>query len=280
MTAEFHYHIPWRASGSHPGQHPGMQSGGGFEYCGLVPFTSQPDPRYLDVRAMLADPYQQLMVKSFRQRAAIPVYLLADLSASMGFVGKSAKLAIMAEIAAATAWSAWRSGDPFGFFACDDAIRWDLSLPLRQHKGMAEDALARLNAFQPQAKNALGLLEAAALLGRQRALVFLVSDFHWSADQLADIFNALARHDVVPVVLWDSGEYANLPRYGFAELHDPETGQRRRLFLRPSLLARIQTRYAERREWLQQVCRQHGREAFFMTDRFDTEAMTRYFYAP
>ena len=59
---------------------------------------------------------------------------------------------------------------------------------------------------------------------------------------------------------------------------DPETGQRRRLFLRPSLLARIKQSFAERREELTQMCIRYGREPFFLLDRFDPDAMTRYFY--
>ena len=279
MIEEFHYPIPWRSPGHRPGHHPGVRSGGGFEFRGLVPFTNQPDPRHLDVRAMIADPTQALMVRSFRQRAAIPVYLLADLSASMGFAGKTLKTALLAEFAAATAWSTWRIGDPFGFYACDSQIRWELSLPLRQHKGMANELSAQIQAFQPSANNALGLLEAATLLGRQRALVFVVSDFHFSASQMGALFNALVRHDTVPVVLWDSGQYENLPRFGLAELQDLETGQRRRLFLRPSLLAKIKQGFAARREELTRICTGYGREPFFLIDRFDPDAMTRYFYS-
>ena len=83
---------------------------------------------------------------------------------------------------------------------------------------------------------------------------------------------------MVPVVVWDSGEYETLPRFGWAEVQDPETGQRRRLFLRPGLLQRIRERFAERKEELTQICVRHGREPFFLVDRFDPDAMTRYFY--
>ncbi len=278
MTAEFHYQISWRAQGGHPGRHAGAQLGGGFEFQGYTPFTSQPDPRNLDVRAIIADPFGQLLVKSFRQRAAIPVYVLADLSASMGFRGKTSKIDLLAEFAEATAWSAWRTGDPFGFFGCDGEIRWDLSLPLRWHKGMAAELRGRIEGFQPKSGQHQGLLEAAAHLGRQRALVFLVSDFHLPIDKLEALFDAFVRHDLVPVLLWDSGEYEHLPRWGLAELQDAETGERRRLFLRPSLREKLRESFAERRAELVQLCARHGREAFFLIDRFDPDAMTRYFY--
>jgi uncharacterized protein (DUF58 family) len=241
-----------------------------------VSFAGQADARHLDVRAMLADPFGQLMVKSFRQRAAVPVWVLADVSASMGFGGKLTRLA---EFADAAAWSAWRTGDPFGCFVCDGAIRWDLSLPLRWHKGLAEGGWnARIEQFRPDAGRHEGLLEAAWQLGRRRSLVFLLSDFHWPEAELATLFDALAGHDVVPVVVWDEAEYAKLPGFGLAELLDPETGLRRRLFLRPALREKIAQCYAQRREQLTGLCSAQGRLPFFLSDRFDPEAMTRYFY--
>lgn len=277
MPAEFHYRIPWRVASGRAGHHAGMSAGGNGEFQGYVPFASQPDPRHLDFRAMLADPLERWLVKSFRQPAAVPVYVLADLSASMGFVGQRSKLATLAEFAAAAAWSAWRTGDPFGLFAGDSQIRWELALPLRWHKGLPDETRHSLQAFQATGNNADALTEAALLLGRQRALVFLVSDFHWPLDAVASLLNALARHDVVPVVLWDSGEYAKLPRYGWAQLQDPETGQRRRLWLRPGLAGRIRQRFAQRQAELTQICTRHGREPFFVTDGFEADAMTRYF---
>lgn len=278
MIDEFHYQVGWRAQAAHPGHHRGAQSGGGFEFHGHVPFMAQPDPRNLDMRATLADPFGQLMVKSFRQRAAIPVYLLADLSASMGFRGQTRKTELLAAFATAAAYSAYRTGDPFGFFACDTAIRWDLCLPLRWHKGMATELHSRLMRFQPEAPSARGLQEAAPHLGRQRALVFLVSDFHLPPDELEAILDAFVHHDLVPVVLWDSAEFENLPAWGLAELEDLETGERRRLFLRPSLREKLCQRYARRREELIRLCARYGREPFFIVDRFDADAMTRYFY--
>ncbi|MDD5036001.1 MAG: hypothetical protein PHE55_14725, partial [Methylococcaceae bacterium] len=174
--------------------------------------------------------------------------------------------------------SAWRSGDPFGFFGCDSEIRWDLCLPLRWHKGMAVEWRERIERFRPRARHARGLLEAAAQLGRQKALVFLVSDFHFPLHDLEALMDGFVRHDLVPVVLWDSGEYENLPDWGLAELEDPETGERRRLFLRPSLREGLKRRFDERRQELIRLCARHGKEPFFIVDRFDADAMTNYFY--
>ncbi len=278
MSGEFHYRVPWRTKGAHPGHHAGATAGEGFEFQGHVPLIAQPDPRHLDVRATLTQPFGQLMVKSFRQSSAIPVYLLADLSASMGFRGARRKIDLLTDFAAAVAFSAYRTGDPFGLFVCDDHIRRDLNIPLRWHKGLAAEMLTRLREAQAVGPNARGLKEAAPELGRQKALVFVASDFHFRDDELESLMDSLSHHDVVPVVLWDSAEYEKLPSWGWAELADAESGQARRMFMRPSLRAAIGDRYDRRRAELRHFFVSRGREPFFLVDRFDPDALTRYFY--
>ena len=36
--------------------------------------------------------------------------------------------------------------------------------------------------------------------------------------------NAMSAHQVIPVVLWDDQEYKKLPKFGFGNMIDPETG--------------------------------------------------------
>lgn len=279
MIPEFYYAVPWRASGIHPGSHAGAQAGTSLEFTGHVPFISHPDPRHLDLRASLRDPFGQLMTRTFRQRSAIPVFVLADLSASLGFRGVVAKRDILADFAAACAYSAYRQGDRFGFVGGDEAIRWELFLPCRAHKGAATELHQRLRQWSPAGGSAAGLREAVPHLGRSRALVFLVSDFHWPPEQIAGLLDGLARHDVVPVVLWDSGEFERLPRWGLAYVEDPETGGRRRLLMRPALREKFREAFAARRAELVRLCVMRGRAPFFIVDRFDPDALTRYFYA-
>ncbi|MGX2041513.1 DUF58 domain-containing protein [Methylocaldum sp. MU1018] len=278
MIPEFHYHVAWRSPGIHPGRHRSAQHGGGHEFAGYAPLTAHPDPRNLDVRATLHDPFGQLMVRTFRQRSAIPVYVVADLSASMGFRGTAPKTELLAGFTASAAYSAYRSGDFFGFIGCDSAIRQDFFLPLRWHKGAAPELLQNLKNLRPQGASADGLNQVAPYLGKQKALVFLVSDFHFTLDRLDTLLKTLARHDVVPVVLWDSAEYDRLPSLGLIYFEDPETGARRRLFMRPTLRENIRASFAKRRDDLEQTCALYGREPFFLIDRFEPDALTRYFY--
>ena len=277
MIEEFHYTIPWRASSPHPGAHASSQLGGGDEFAGLVPFASSPNPRNLDIRASLSDPFGQLAVRTFRQRSNIPVAVLADVSASMGFVGTGAKLERVSRFAASAAWSAYRHGDRFGFIAADEAVREELFIPVRLYKGGIPDLYDRVRYFDATGHSASGLQAAALRLGRQRTLVFLVSDFHLPMEDIEALLASLARHDVVPVVVWDSAEYERLPDWGLVLVEDPETGERRRLFMRPRLKEQFRQTFDARRDELAECFRRRGRSPFFLGDRFNAEALTRYF---
>lgn len=278
VIPEFHYAVTWRAPGAHPGTHRSGQRGGGYEFAGHLPFVSHPDPRHLDLRASLHDPFGQLMVRSFHQRSSIPVFVLADLSASMGFQGTGSKRETLARFAASAAYSAYRSGDPFGFIGCDDSVRGDLLLPPRFHKAAAPELYRRLSDLSPRGRSAGALRQAVQYLGRQRALVFLASDFHFPLEELDRLLGDLVRHEVIPLVLWDSAEYERLPGWGLALVEDPETGERRRLLLRPSLREKFRRAFGRRRAELVHLCARRGREPFFAVDGFDADALTQYFY--
>jgi hypothetical protein len=265
---EFHYQVSWRTHGATPGHHYSTQFGGGFEFHGHAPLISHPDPRNLDIHASLHDPFGQFAVRTFRQRSSIPVFVVADLSASMNFIGTVSKPETRAWITACVAYSAFRTGDPFGFVACGETIDPKLLVPLRWYKGIAPELFNRLRNFSPAEQSANGLFQAAPFLGRRKALVFLVSDFHFSLATLSRLMQTLETHDVVPIVVWDSLEVPR-PGHGFYRLMDPETGKSRLLLLRPGLTNKFRSKFEKRREF--------GREPFFVSDQFDPDRLTHYF---
>lgn len=272
---ELHYKIPGRSAGAHPGYHRGRYSGGGYEFRGHVPLADAPDPRRLDMRASLRDPLQRLLVRVHSQNTAIPVYALADLSASMGF---GRKPTILADFMASLAYSAYRTGDPFGFVGCDRAIREELLQPLTHNKLAGHDLAARLRKLENRGPSASGLLRAVERLGRQRALVFLASDFLFDEALLAALLGALGRHLLVPVVIWDSREYLGLPQSGLVRLRDSESGRERTLFMRRALRNRIRRDFDRWRTTLVTRCTAVGAPPLTMVDRFRAEHVTRYFY--
>ena len=224
MIEEFHYRVPWRTHSAHPGLHPGSQLGGEHEFYGHTPLVRRPEAHNIDVHASLLDPFQQFVVRTFRQRGLINVCLLADLSASMNFDNK---LRILADFTEKTAYSVHRSGDHFSFLGCDESLRSDFYLPPRWYKGGTPDLVAALKRFDAQGKHCRGLFDISVALPRQRSLIFLVSDFHFPLADISRIFEGLVKHDVVPVVLWQNSEFENLPDWGFLNIYDAEMTRNR-----------------------------------------------------
>ena len=275
---EFTYQIGWRTRGRHPGRHASAQRGLGMEFRGHAPLISYPDPRRIDLRQTIRDPFDQVWVRIFNQKSSVPVYVVCDLSGSMGFSGQMRKLEIAAEITASAAYSAFRVNDPFGFVGFDEKVRddWMFTSSIKVHG--AFELTDRLAAHRPGHVAATALGDVAQFLPRERSLVLLVSDFHTPLEQLGDQLTTLMRHHVVPLVLWDAAEYRNLPEFGIASVTDCETGARRTLFLRKHYRERILQAFQDRRIALEKLFMSVDMPPLFIEDRFEADALTEYFY--
>lgn len=261
-----------------PGHHPGSRAGSGFEVSGYAPLLSAPDPRRFDVRATLRDPFEALQVRVYAQPSTLKVYVLADLSASMGVRGRCRKLDLLADFSASLAYSAYRSGDAFGFIGCDTRVRTDFIQPPSRAKGVGFSVAEKLREMTPRADGATGLVDAAELITGPRALVFVASDFHIPTDLTTRIFEALARHAVTPVVFVDSAEFDDLPGFGLVRVRDAEHANERLLLIRPRLRERIRRAAEDRRAKLSARLHSLGRRPLFVRDHFDASRVTEYFY--
>jgi hypothetical protein len=114
-------------------------------------------------------------------------------------------------------------------------------------------------------------------LPHRRALVFVVSDFHWPEHDLEDILRSLAHHSVVPIVLRDPAEVDAVHRRGIAVLRDLESGERRFVWLRPRLIEALRAARNRSEERLRHLCRGAGCAPFFVRGRFDPALLTRHF---
>lgn len=275
-ATEFQYRAPWRAVSSYPGSHQSIQRGSGYEVYGTAPLYAG-DPRRFDLRASLKDPYGQLLVRIFKQRSIVPVYVLADVSASLGFVGNTSKFDLLIEFVEALALSAYRVGDPFAFTACDTAVRNELLLPRSLARGAGQQVCERLRRWTPSGAAATGLLAGAEQIPGSHALVFLISDYYFPLQLLRNILNRLCAHAVVPVVLVDSAE-SRIPGFGIARIFDPETRSRRTVLLRRSFAKRFEAKHREDRSQLVDVLAQYDLRPLYVIDKFEAEAVSRYFY--
>jgi hypothetical protein len=276
MVAELHYRIDSAARGSFPGHHRSRHGGNGFEFRGHANLHDAPDARRIDVHASLRDPFGRWLVRLHSQRLSITVAVVADVSASMAVQRKQG---VLADLVESLAWSAWRTGDSFGFVGCDAAVRHDLLLPPTRTRGAGTVLSASLRALTLDGRSAQGLAQAHWHLPRRRALVFLVSDFHLPLADLAVVLASLAQHEVLPVVLWPQAEFDLGSPRGFADVAEPESGQRQWLWWRPALRRRWQTAALARRAALVALFRAQRLSPLFIDGGFDADAVTRHFMA-
>lgn len=275
---EFYYRLGWRTRSAHPGSHTTRSPGGSSDFRGYVPFLENPDPMRISLRATLRSVPRKLMSSAYNERAAIAVYAVLDLSASMYFKGNEDKFKLLANITSSIAWSANRCGDAFGLVACDDTVRSDLFEFPSYRNGIAQDIHGKvMNSESDKCAKSSALPVAVDHMRQKRSLVFLISDFHLDNNLLKKTLISLASHDVVPVVLWDSAEYQNLPSWGWARVKDMENGGEMSLFMRPSLSKKIKESYNTRKNELISLCVKYGaRTPFFVESTFKADDLTHH----
>src|SRR5262245_45957151 len=123
VTADLAYRLAWRSRAVRAGAHRSTHRGAGGLFRDLASLLEHPDPRRIDVRQSLRDPFEAIHVRRFEQKSAVAVTMLLDVSGSMSFAGRTRKMRLAADLAAVIAASARRTGDTFSLIACDEAVR-------------------------------------------------------------------------------------------------------------------------------------------------------------
>lgn len=273
----FQYRFAKAVRSPYPGAHVGQMVGAGQLFKRHAPLMAGPDPRRIDIRASVLDPFGSYLVKVYQQKSQLTVCLVADLSASMSYRGTGRKQEMLADCLLSAAESADRTGDRFSFIGCGETVeRETMILPTRNYRGRI-GPIARLLRNRTLQGDAKGLLQARRFMPEQPALVFVVSDFHLPLQWIQKLMGQFNRHAVVPLVLWDKCEYENLPAWGSVRLADLEQGRTRTLLLRPALRRRIVAAFLQRRSELQRCFRAFGSEPLFFDHGFSPEAVTHYF---
>ncbi len=264
-----------RISGVRFGAHPNPGAGALGAFRDHVPSMAYPDARRIDVRATLRDPFGNTFVRRFQQRASIDLYALVDLTGSLAYQGRGSKMELITALCVALARSATRTGDRFGLIGCDAGVRSDCFIPATKRRGVAEEAAALLGRARCKGASAAGLRQAGERLAGARKMAFLISDFLLPLGLLREIFESLAQHDVIPVIVGDASEDADLPPLGLMELADLETGARRLVFMRPELKRRWLEAERERRAEITRLARRYGRTPVRIADAFDIDSFSR-----
>jgi uncharacterized protein (DUF58 family) len=276
--AEFHYRLPRRLGAWQPGSHPASTLGAGQEFVAHMNLYDRPDPRRLDVRASVRDIRGEWLVRVNRQRAAVPVYVVVDVSASMSFGTPRSKLIRVAHFVESLGQSAFRVGDALGMSAFDSEERMDLFVPAVLSRGTGARMAALLRNCEARGRGVDGLEQVALRHAGRASLLFLVSDFHWPLERLAPVLDLWSHAYVVPMVVWDSTELRPPEHTGLLSVWDMESQSRRTLWMRPKLRERWLEAVVQRRAELTALLRQRNIRPFFMEGEFDAEAMSRYFF--
>jgi len=275
---EFHYRLPYRVGSQRPGSHPGSSLGAGQEFVSHMSLFDRPDPRRLDLRASLRSLGGDWLVRVNRQRAGVPVHVIADVSASMSFGSRRTKLEVAADFVEALGQSAFRVGDALGMRAFDAAERDDLFMPALLGRGVGSVMAAMLRQCETTAGGIEGLQAAAMHFAGRQGLIFLVSDFHWPLEKLGPVLDCFAHAYLVPMIVWDPAETQPPAHDALAALRDAESGARRTLWLRPRLREQWRDAVAQRRARLDRLFAQREIRPFYVSGAFDGEAMSHYFF--
>ncbi len=275
-AATISYRPRERAEGIVIGAHRGRSSGGQGVFLDQVTYLRQPEPRRIDLRLSLRDPFENIYVRRFEQRLAIALCAIVDLSRSMSFEGTARKMELVTELCLSLARSAHEMGDAFGVIGCDSEVREDFLFPATRNRGVEPAMAQRFADFIPEHRSAAGLAQASIYLAGKRKLVFLISDFRMPLPEIERILESLARHDIVPILVSDSAEDTELPSFGLIDVRDLESGAGKVVFMRPALRRRWEAEAAARRQALDLLFLRYGRPAFELKDKFDADALSRH----
>lgn len=272
-----HYHIRWRPSGHQPGAGHGIVPGAGDQLRSVVPLRDHPDPRRLDLRTSVRDPFKNIWVRDFYLNSALKVIVLVDTSASMGYIGQVNRFNVAQEIASQLALSAYRTGDAFGIYIAGEKMNKKQMLPPKANRSAWLWVKQNFVKIKPEGQHADGLFDVVPYLPQNPCLVFVVSDFRWPEGKLKSLLKKLSHHDVVPVMLQDPAEIDEMPKRGIAILRDAETGAGQFVWMRPSLQAQMEQARTKHVKSVEQACRILGSKPFVVCGEFDTALLTEYF---
>jgi uncharacterized protein (DUF58 family) len=226
--------------------------GAGIEFADHRDYAAGDDLRYLDwaVYARL----ERLLLRLFEEEEDLHVYLLVDVSASMG---ATHKLAHATQIAAALAYVGLSNLDrvsvvPLGIDA-------PAGLPPKRGRGTILPILRFLESLQPRGETQLAAsIERFVRRAQRPGLVVVLSDFY-DADGYKDALDRLRyrRHEVSAIHLWAKAE-AEPDLLGDVELVDLESGAQRELTVDEKMLAAYIAAHRALSDGVQRHCAARG----------------------
>ena len=203
------------------GEYRSVFKGQGMEFAEVREYLPGDEVRSIDwnVTARMRKPF----VKRYIEERELTVMLAVDLSGSERFgTVRRFKSELATELGAVLAMSAVRNNDRVGVMLFTDRV--EHVVPPAKGRRHVLRVIRDLLVHEPigRGTDIAGALEYLRGMLRQKAIIFLVSDF-FSPNLERPLKLAAQQHDVVAVTIEDPSE-ETLPDIGLARLVDPETG--------------------------------------------------------
>jgi uncharacterized protein (DUF58 family) len=210
----------------YPGSRMGIRrsraKGAGMEFADHKPYSPGDDFRAVDWNVYARTDH--LYLKTFETEENLYVYVLVDVSASMGFGSPAPKIQWAKQLAGALGYITLAQQDNLAVHAMDDALCGSVSTAARRLK--PSDLLAFCAELSPGGRtDFVRCLQAFSIHTAHRGMVFLISDFlsDRNFDQglrylVYNGFGVLAFHTVDP---WEE----NPSLEGEVDLEDSEIGR-------------------------------------------------------
>jgi uncharacterized protein (DUF58 family) len=204
------------------GEYRSTFKGRGMEFDEVREYCPGDDIRTIDwnVTARTDHPY----VKVFRDERELTVMFMVDVSASarFGTVSKF-KNEIAAELSAMLAWLALRNNDKVGLIIFSDHV--EHYVPPKKGRGHVWQIIRDILTYESNSTltNFEAPLEFLNRVIRNRAITFLMSDFQGDGFEKT-LRTTSKHHELIAVSITDPREL-DLPRIGYIELEDAETGE-------------------------------------------------------
>jgi uncharacterized protein (DUF58 family) len=217
-----HIHTNYLVNDILAGEYESAFRGRGMEFEEVREYQPGDDVRDIDwnVTARMGHPY----VKIYREERELTLILMVDVSNSGHFGSvKQLKNEVAAEIAAILAFAAVKSNDKVGLIIFSDVV--EKFIPPKKGRNHVWRVIREVLLHKPQSKKTdiNVVLNFLNKITTRRVSAFLISDFI-ATEYEKSLRITNKKHDVIAISITDPRE-RELPKAGFIELEDAETGE-------------------------------------------------------
>jgi uncharacterized protein (DUF58 family) len=229
------------------------KSGSGVEFADHRDYQPGDDFRYLDWNVYQR--FERLLVRLYEEEEDLAIYLIVDVSASMGF-RDAAKLRYAKRLAAALAYVGLANLDRVSIVATNDHVM--NRMPTTRGKARIFKVFQFLSALEPSGTTNLGdALKTFVAQNKRRGVAVLLSDLY-DPDGFERGINVLRYNKFEPFVVHIVDPAEATPKlHGDVLLYDCETGDEREVTVTPQLLARFTAAHAEYIQLVTRFCASH-----------------------